>query len=222
MDVSCNRLFLPGTFLEPGAIPTTQALGLKHIIIIIEFLTSHLWLGNIHLSCDAAINSIRLGGLICDLKKFLTIEHVPRITDFCSCIYVLGCRLSVVRLCDSDCGITAVDGITVGITCAAFCFHIAHIAFASSWFIIITCVSAGKRVTSENFEGLEREYQDCRNEDLTGPSARCHIARDRVVQQLCLLNISKKLEHDVRQQISCWVDELPEGTIHQSLSSSSS
>ena len=30
-----------------------------------------------------------------------------------------GCKLSVVRLCDSDCGITAVDDITVGIICAA-------------------------------------------------------------------------------------------------------
>jgi len=37
---------------------------------------------------------------------------------FCSCIYVLGCKLSVVRLCDSDFGITPVDHITVGITCA--------------------------------------------------------------------------------------------------------
>ena len=33
------------------------------IIIIIEFLTSLLWLGNIHLSCDAVINRIRLGVL---------------------------------------------------------------------------------------------------------------------------------------------------------------
>jgi len=67
-------------------------------------------------------------------NKFLTIEHVLRITDFCSCIYVLGCRLSVVRLCDSDFGITPVDDITIGITCAAFCFHIAHIPFAISWY----------------------------------------------------------------------------------------
>ena len=51
-----------------------------------------------------------------------------RITDFCSCIYVLGCKLSVVRLCDSDFGITTVDDITIGITCAAFCFHMAHIS----------------------------------------------------------------------------------------------
>ena len=58
---------------------------------------------------------------------------MPRITDFCSCIYVLGCRLSVVRLCDSDFGITPVDDITIGITCAAFYFHIANI----SLFIII-------------------------------------------------------------------------------------
>ena len=31
---------------------------------------------------------------------------MSRITDFCSCIYVLGCRLGLVRLCDSDFGIT--------------------------------------------------------------------------------------------------------------------
>jgi len=60
---------------------------------------------------------------------------VPRITDFCSCIYVLGCRLSVFRLCDSECLITPVDDITIGITCAAFCFHIAHISFARSWYL---------------------------------------------------------------------------------------
>ena len=103
-------------------------------IIIIEFLTSQLWLRSIHLSWDVVINRIKLGGLICSLKKFLTIEHVPRITDFCSCtyIYVFGCRLSLVRLCDSDLGITPVDDIIIGITCAAFCFHIAHISFAST------------------------------------------------------------------------------------------
>ena len=65
---------------------------------------------------------------------------MPRITDFCSRIFVLGCRLSVVRLCDSDFGITPVDDITIGITCAAaFCFHIAHISFASSWYLF--CLS---------------------------------------------------------------------------------
>ena len=64
---------------------------------------------------------------------------MPRITDFCSCIYVLGCKLSFVRLCDSDFGITAVDDITVGIICAVFCFHIAHISFASSWYLF--CLS---------------------------------------------------------------------------------
>jgi len=39
------------------------------------------------------------------VTKFLTIEHVPRITDFCSYMYVLGCKLSLVRLCDSDFGL---------------------------------------------------------------------------------------------------------------------
>ena len=73
-------------------------------------------------------------------RKFLTIEHVPRITDFCICVYVFGCKLSLSRLCDSDFGITPVDYITVGMTCAAFCFHIAHISFASSWYIIIIII----------------------------------------------------------------------------------
>ena len=72
-------------------------------------------------------------------QKFLTIEHVPRITDFCSCLYVLGCKLSLVRLCDSDFGITPVDDITIGTTCTAFCFHMAHISFASSWYLF--CLS---------------------------------------------------------------------------------
>ena len=72
-------------------------------------------------------------------KKFLTIEYVLRITDFCSCIYVFGCKLSLVRLCDSDFGITPVDGITIGITCAAFFFHIAHISFTNSWYLF--CLS---------------------------------------------------------------------------------
>jgi len=64
---------------------------------------------------------------------------VPRITDFCSCIYVFGCRLNLVRLCDSDFGITPIGDITFGITCAAFCFHIEHISFASSWYFF--CLS---------------------------------------------------------------------------------
>ena len=61
---------------------------------------------------------------------------MSRITDFCICVYVFGCKLSLFRLCGSDCGITAVDDITIGIPCAAFCFHIAHISFASSWYLL--------------------------------------------------------------------------------------
>jgi len=34
------------------------------IIVIIEFLTSQLWLGNMHLSWDVVINRIRLSGVI--------------------------------------------------------------------------------------------------------------------------------------------------------------
>jgi len=43
-------------------------------------------------------------------------------------MYVYGCRLSLVRLCDSEFGTTPADNITIGITCAAFCFHMAHIS----------------------------------------------------------------------------------------------
>jgi hypothetical protein len=60
---------------------------------------------------------------------------VPRITDFCICIYVFGCKLILFRLCDSDFGITSVDDKTIGITCTVFCFHIAHISFASSQYL---------------------------------------------------------------------------------------
>ena len=34
---------------------------------------------------------------------------MSRITDFCSCMYTFGCKLSLVRLCVSDFGITSVD-----------------------------------------------------------------------------------------------------------------
>jgi len=109
------------------------------IIIIIKFLTSQLWLGNIHLSLDVIINRIRLGGLICSLKSFLQLNMCQE-TDFCSCMYVFGCKLSLVRLCDSDFGITPIDDITIGIVCAACCFHVAHISFASSWYLFCLLV----------------------------------------------------------------------------------
>ena len=43
------------------------------------------------------------------------------------------------RLCDSDFGITPVHDIAIEIALTAFCFHIAHIAFASSWYLL--CLS---------------------------------------------------------------------------------
>ena len=76
----------------------------------------------------------------------LTIEHVPRITDFCICMYVFGCRLSLFRLCDSDFGIALVDDITNGITWAVFFFHIAHISFASSWYLFCLSVTVLARL----------------------------------------------------------------------------
>ena len=52
------------------------------IIIIIEFFTSHLWLGNIHLSWDVLINRIRLGGPICSLKSFLQLNMCQELWIF--------------------------------------------------------------------------------------------------------------------------------------------
>ena len=43
-------------------------------------------------------------------------------------VYMYSGAGCLVRLCDSDFGITPIDDITIGITCAAFCFHIAHIS----------------------------------------------------------------------------------------------
>ena len=60
---------------------------------------------------------------------------MPRITDFCICMYVFGCKLSLCRLCYSDFGITPVHYITIGITCTVFCFHIALISLASSRYL---------------------------------------------------------------------------------------
>ena len=81
---------------------------------------------------------------------------MPRITDFCSCVYVLGCRLSVVRLCDSDFGITFLDDITIGITCAAFCFHITHISFASYYYCCCCCCGGGGDGGEFNIETCRR------------------------------------------------------------------
>ena len=52
------------------------------VIIIIEFFTSQLLLGNIHLSWDVVINRIRLGGLICSLKSFLQLNMCQELQIF--------------------------------------------------------------------------------------------------------------------------------------------
>ena len=101
------------------------------IIIIIEFLTSQDLLGNIHLHWDVVINRIMFGGLICSLKTFLHLNMCQELQFFRG-TYVFWCRLSLVRLCDSDFGITPVGDITIGIISAAFCFHRVHFVFVSS------------------------------------------------------------------------------------------
>jgi len=58
------------------------------IIIIVEFLTSQLWMGNIRLSRDVVINRIRLGGLIYSLKSFLQLNLCQELQIFAVvCVY---------------------------------------------------------------------------------------------------------------------------------------
>ena len=52
------------------------------VAVVIEFLTSQLWLGNIHLSWDVVINRIRLSGLICSLKSFLQLNMCQELQIF--------------------------------------------------------------------------------------------------------------------------------------------
>ena len=59
------------------------------IIFIIEFLTSQLWLGNIHLSWEAVINRIRLSGLICSLKSFLHLNMCQELQIFAIILLLL-------------------------------------------------------------------------------------------------------------------------------------
>ena len=51
-------------------------------IIIIEFLTSQLWLGNIHLSWDVVIKRSRLGDLICSFKSLLQLNMCQKVQIF--------------------------------------------------------------------------------------------------------------------------------------------
>jgi len=101
-----------------------------------NFFTSQLWMGNIHLSWDVVINRIRLGGLTCSLKDSYNWTCAKNY-GFLQLYIWLGCKLSVVRLCDSDFGITTVDDIIIGINCAAFCFHIAQIVYFIHQFLVL-------------------------------------------------------------------------------------
>jgi hypothetical protein len=69
MAVFCSSL----TSCFPGMLLTYSLNDFEIIIIIIIIIVVvyflKLWLGNIHLSWDAVINRIRVGGLICSLKS---------------------------------------------------------------------------------------------------------------------------------------------------------
>jgi len=75
--------FYISTFGSICAVPNMVVFCSFIIIIIIsEFLTSQPWVGNIHQSRDAAINRIRLGGLICSLKNFLQLNMCQELQIF--------------------------------------------------------------------------------------------------------------------------------------------
>ena len=58
------------------------------IIVVVEFFTSQLWLGNIHLSWDVVIKRIRSVGLICSLKSFLQLNMCQELQIFAVvCVY---------------------------------------------------------------------------------------------------------------------------------------
>ena len=61
------------------------------IIIIIEFLTSQISLGNIHLPWDVVINRIRLDGLICSLKIFLQMNMCRELQIYSIRVQVKSC-----------------------------------------------------------------------------------------------------------------------------------
>ena len=59
-----------------------RTYGIIIIIIVVEFLASHFWLGNIHLSWDVVINRITLGGLTCSLKSSLQLNMCQELQIF--------------------------------------------------------------------------------------------------------------------------------------------
>jgi len=121
-------------FSVKGTLSPLMNLGL----LLSNFSLLSFELGNIHLSWDVVINRSRLGGFTCSLKHFLQLNICQELQTF-AVVYMYSGADCLVRLCDSDFGIAPVDDITIGITCAAFCFHIAHISFASSWYLF--CLS---------------------------------------------------------------------------------
>jgi len=65
-----------------GTHTAYMPFSLNPLLLSSEFLTSQLWLGNIHLSWDVAINRIRLDGLICSLKSFSQLNMCQELQNF--------------------------------------------------------------------------------------------------------------------------------------------
>ena len=70
------------SFIVNSRIKCLWAISLLLLLLLSEFFTFQLWLGNIHLSWDVVINRIRLGGLICNLKSFLQLNMCQELQIF--------------------------------------------------------------------------------------------------------------------------------------------
>jgi len=82
-----------------------------------------------------------LGGLICSLKSFLQLNICQKLHIFAVVCMYSGASYVLLDFVIVTLELLPVDDVTIGITCAAFCFHMAHISFASSWYLFCLSVT---------------------------------------------------------------------------------
>jgi hypothetical protein len=106
-------------------------------------------------------------------------------------VYVLGCRLSLVRFCDSGFGITPVDDITIGITYYYYYYYYYAVVFCSSlrWRKI---VSSGVK-TWQNMHKKMWSLYAIRNRGLKGIHCLKSLKYVRVLIKTCNTAVSTKV-----------------------------
>ena len=91
---------------------------------------------------------------------------MPRIRDFCICMYVFGCRLSLVTLCDSDFGITPVDDITIGIIIIIITYLLTYLLQLSfhSVAVVLTLVQTKQKIINiHKRNNTKTQYKQYKN-----------------------------------------------------------